>query len=58
MAHDYAVSEDIFKAEVKDKIWNWFEISLSDIKNAVEKNNLIEYNKIDFKQAAWGCFVK
>lgn len=58
MAHDYAINEDIFKTEIKDKIWNWFEIGLSDIENAVNINNLTEYNKIDFKQAAWGCFVK
>ena len=58
MAHDYAHDELIFETKIKDKVWNWFEIQYKDIEQAINENNLKPYEKINFDQAAWGCFYK
>jgi hypothetical protein len=58
MAHDYCHDRDLFENEIKDTIWNWFEISFSDIENSVKDNNLIIYPKVDFKNAVWACYQK
>jgi len=58
MAHDYAQSDVVFKNDIEKKIWNWFEIQYSDICDSITRNNLIEYGKLDFKKAAWCCYVR
>jgi len=58
MAHDYSYDEKTFQEEIKDKIWNWFEISYADIALSVEENNLEPYSKLDFKNAVWNCYQK
>jgi len=52
MAHDYAPDRKTFKAEYKDKIWNWMEIQDSDVKEGlkfVEKSKYYE----TFRNVAW-----
>jgi hypothetical protein len=58
MAHDYCHNYDTFINEMKDKHWNWLEISYSDIEESIKTLNLKEYSKTDFKFAAWACFQK
>ena len=58
MAHDYAPNKEVFESEYKDKIWNWMEITDSDIEKSVKEYNL-EYYKMDLiKPSAWVSFVK
>ena len=58
MAHDYCDSKIVFDNLIKNKIWNWFEISYEDIKDKITENNLEEYNVIDFQKAVWACYRK
>lgn len=58
MAHDYSLDRAVFENEIKNKIWNWWEISYNDIKESIDLYNLSEYKKIDFKNAAWACYQK
>jgi len=58
MAHDYAPNKEVFESEYKDKIWNWMEITDSDIEKSVKEYNL-EYYKMDLiKPSAWVSFIK
>jgi cephalosporin hydroxylase len=58
LAHDYSISKEIYENEIKDKIWNWCEITESDIEQSVIENNLKFYNQDKFSQAVWVCKVK
>ena len=58
LAHDYSVSKEIYELEIKDKIWNWCEITESDIEQSVVENNLKFYNQDKFSQAVWVCKIK
>lgn len=58
MAHDYSHNLNVFENEIKNKYWNWFEISFLDIEETTKKYKLIEYSKVSFKEAVWACFVK
>lgn len=58
MAHDYSKNSDVFNTKINNKIWNWCEITYKDIEQSVIKNNLSEYEKIDFSYAVWCCFYK
>jgi cephalosporin hydroxylase len=58
LAHDYSVSKEIYELEIKDKIWNWCEITESDIEQSVVENNLKFYNQNKFSQAVWVCKIK
>lgn len=58
LAHDYSISKEIYETEIKDKIWNWCEITESDIEESVTENNLKFYNQDKFSQAVWVCKVK
>ena len=58
MAHDYSHNVNVFENEIKNKYWNWFEISFLDIEETTKKYKLIEYSKVSFKEAVWACFVK
>jgi len=58
MAHDYAENNEIFQEKINLKIWNWHEISNSDIIRACEENNLKYYNKESFENVVWTCRKK
>jgi hypothetical protein len=58
LAHDYSFSKEIYELEIKDKIWNWCEITESDIEQSVVENNLKSYNLDKFSQAVWVCKTK
>ena len=58
LAHDYSVSKEIYELEIKDKVWNWCEITESDIEQSVVENNLKSYNQDKFSQAVWVCKIK
>ena len=58
LAHDYSFSKEIYELEIKDKIWNWCEITESDIEQSVIENNLKSYQADKFSQAVWVCKVK
>ena len=42
LAHDYSVSKEIYELEIKDKVWNWCEITESDIEQSVVENKMVE----------------
>jgi hypothetical protein len=58
LAHDYSISREVYESQIKNKIWNWCEITEEDIKDSVIENNLIPYNQEKFSQCAWVCKVK
>ena len=57
MAHDYAPNKFVFDSKYRDKIWNWLEVQDSDIKDAVDYNNLKDYHK-QLEQVAWVSKIK
>lgn len=58
MAHDFSRSFEIFESEIKDKIWNWCEITESDIADSIERNSLEPYMKDEFESIVWVCMRK
>jgi hypothetical protein len=58
LAHDYAENIEVFNEKINGKIWNWFEISDSDISQSTIDNNLIIYKKDAFENVAWTCRKK
>jgi cephalosporin hydroxylase len=58
LAHDYSFSKEVYESKIKNKIWNWCEITEQDIEESVIENNLISYNQNQFSQAVWVCKVK
>lgn len=58
LAHDYSYSKETYELEIKNKIWNWCEITEDDIKDSVIENNLESYNQKDFSNCVWVCKIK
>jgi len=58
LAHDYAYDKELFEKEINKKIWNWHEISETDIKEACERNNLTDFNREIFQSVVWVCKIK
>ena len=58
LAHDYSENRQVFEEKINGKIWNWFEISDSDINNATIENKLSIYKKETFENVAWTCRKK
>lgn len=58
LAHDYSINEQIFQEEIKDKIWNWCEITEDDITDSVKQHNLESYKPEIFSKAVWVCKIK
>ncbi len=59
MAHDYAIDSDVFDNEIRNKVWNWFEIQDSDIQETMDKNNIVKSNYFEqFKLVAWIQCIK
>jgi hypothetical protein len=55
MAHDYAENKEVFEEKIKGKIWNWHEISDSDVSQSCIDNNLEIYDKDTFENVVWTC---
>jgi cephalosporin hydroxylase len=53
MAHDYAPDEKYFQQYMKDKIWNWLEISDLDIDKTNIEYNLVPYLQDMMQNVAW-----
>lgn len=58
LAHDYAENNEKFELNIKNKIWNWHEISESDISEACLRNNLQDYKRDVFESVVWICKIK
>jgi hypothetical protein len=58
LAHDYAENLEVFNEKIKNKIWNWLEISYSNISESCDRNNLINYKKEEFEHVVWTCWKK
>lgn len=58
LAHDYSYDTVTYENEIKNKIWNWCEITESDIEFSVNENNLKSYQPDKFSKAVWVCKVK
>lgn len=58
MAHDYSESIEYYERHIKDKIWNWCEITEEDIKKASDDHNLKRYMAEEFQSIVWVCKVK
>jgi 23S rRNA U2552 (ribose-2'-O)-methylase RlmE/FtsJ len=59
MCHDFAESSEDY-AIIKNGL-NWpspAESNLVNIKNAIDINDLAEFNYTDFKNVLWGSFIK
>jgi hypothetical protein len=55
MAHDYAPNQEYFENTMKNKIWNWLEISDSDIIDCCVRNGLESFMAQSFLNVAWVC---
>ena len=58
MLHDYVVTDEEFELNFKSKIWNWHEAKLSEIEEAITRNQLEPYLHCEFSKVVWGCFIK
>jgi cephalosporin hydroxylase len=58
LAHDYSYDKVTYENEIKNKIWNWCEITESDIESSVIENNLKSYQPDKFSKAVWVCKIK
>lgn len=58
LAHDYAFDREYFDKNIYLKVWNWHEISESDIIKSCEKNKLKDYQRELFQSVVWVCKIK
>lgn len=58
MAHDYSKDYKFFEMEIKNKIWNWCEITESHIQASSQINNLEPYMGDEFESVVWVCKIK
>jgi cephalosporin hydroxylase len=58
MIHDYAKNQEVFDSSIKNKIWNWFEVSESDILESCEKFSLKPFMSDKLESVAWGSKTK
>ena len=58
LAHDYSYDKVTYENEIKNKIWNWCEITEIDIQDAIIENNLKSYQDDKFSKAVWVCKYK
>ena len=58
MAHDYSKDHEYFKQNIKNKIWNWCEITESHIQGSSQINNLVPYMEDEFASVVWVCKIK
>lgn len=55
LAHDYAESLGIFNAALKERLWNWCEITESDIHEISRDQELEDFLPLLFSPIAWVC---
>lgn len=58
MAHDYSKNYEYFEQNIKNKIWNWCEITESHIQVSSQINNLTPYMEEEFASVVWVCKIK
>jgi predicted rRNA methylase YqxC with S4 and FtsJ domains len=58
MAHDYSKDHEYFEQNIKNKIWNWCEITESHIQGSSQINNLVPYMEDEFASVVWVCKIK
>jgi hypothetical protein len=58
LGHDYAYDREKFEKDIYKKIWNWHELSESDIEICSQENNLTDYNREIFESVVWVCKKK
>ncbi len=58
LGHDYAYNREKFEKDIYMKIWNWHELSESDIETCSQENNLTDYNREIFESVVWVCKKK
>jgi len=58
MAHDYSKDHEYFEQNIKNKIWNWCEITESHIQGSLQINNLVPYMEDEFASVVWVCKIK
>jgi hypothetical protein len=58
MGHDYSPSLEYFKDNIKEKIWNWVELTDDSVRFSTLKHNLIPYMPDDFINVVWLCKIK
>ena len=58
LAHDYSIDKETYSQHIFNKIWNWCEITESDIKDSCIENNLEFYKQDIFFDCVWVCKQK
>lgn len=58
MAHDYSHDYRIYESKIRNKVWNWCELTEQDISGAVSRFSLVDYNKEEFQSIVWVCKTK
>jgi hypothetical protein len=58
MAHDYSKNYEYFEQHIKNKIWNWCEITETHIQTSSQINNLVPYMEDEFASVVWVCKIK
>lgn len=58
LCHDYIDTVENFEENFKGKIWDWQEVKQSDIEQACQTYNLVDYSKESFSSIAWACKQK
>lgn len=58
MAHDYVDTQENFKDNFLDKVWNWCEIEEKHITGVCKLYNLQSYNQEAFSKVVWVCKKK
>lgn len=58
LGHDYAFDLKYFEQNIDKKIWNWCELTESDIEIPCQRNKLIDYRRDLFQNIVWVCKMK
>lgn len=58
MAHDYAITYEYFESKIKNKKWDWCQITEGDVVDVCNKFNLIDYIDLKFNNEMWVCKTK
>ncbi|MGE3190698.1 MAG: WlaTC/HtrL family glycosyltransferase, partial [Vicinamibacterales bacterium] len=58
LAHDYARSGEAFERTLRDRFWNWCEITDAEIAGVIAAHELEDVLPESFGPAAWMCKVK
>jgi hypothetical protein len=58
LGHDYCVNQEYFEENINKKIWNWLELTESDIQESCKRNNLVDYRQDIFQNVVWVCKMK